>query len=156
MTALLIVAPPPFLLSLCFSLFPLSLSLSLFCFSLSPSLHLSLSLSLSLSFSLSLSVGFFTLSLSLSVVFLPLSIPSPSFLSWSWLQFLCPSGELADAIRSKTNLHFGLYHSLFEWFNPLFLKDKASNFSTQDFVDVSTFVKSDFLLTLCFLYEVIL
>ncbi|KAK7499558.1 hypothetical protein BaRGS_00009210 [Batillaria attramentaria] len=43
-------------------------------------------------------------------------------------------GELADAIRNKTQLKFGLYHSLFEWFNPLYLQDKANNFSTQDFV----------------------
>nr|KAG5697078.1 hypothetical protein BaRGS_001994 [Batillaria attramentaria] len=47
-------------------------------------------------------------------------------------------GELASALRSKTNLHFGLYHSLFEWFNPLFLQDKANNFSTQDFVNSKT------------------
>ncbi|XP_055958256.1 alpha-L-fucosidase-like [Patella vulgata] len=43
-------------------------------------------------------------------------------------------GELAAAIRSNTSLHFGLYHSLFEWFNPLYLRDKANNFTTQDFV----------------------
>lgn len=43
-------------------------------------------------------------------------------------------GDLADAIRSHTNITFGLYHSLFEWFNPLYLKDSAKNFSTQDYV----------------------
>lgn len=47
------------------------------------------------------------------------------------------AGELADAIRSKTDIHFGLYHSLFEWFNPLWLEDHKNNFSTQDFVNVS-------------------
>jgi len=34
-------------------------------------------------------------------------------------------GELAIAIR-KTNVVFGLYHSLYEWFNPLYLKDQSS------------------------------
>jgi len=43
-------------------------------------------------------------------------------------------GELETAIRTKTKLHFGLYHSLFEWFNPLWLKDKHSNFSSQAFI----------------------
>ena len=50
------------------------------------------------------------------------------------------TGELASAIRSKTNLHFGLYYSLFEWFNPLFIQDQANNFSTRDFVTVSYIV----------------
>ncbi|XP_033746824.1 alpha-L-fucosidase-like isoform X2 [Pecten maximus] len=43
-------------------------------------------------------------------------------------------GELADAIRNKTDIKFGLYHSMFEWFNPLYLQDKANNFSTNRFV----------------------
>ena len=46
------------------------------------------------------------------------------------------SGELAEAIRRKPKMKFGLYHSLFEWFNPLYLRDEAANFSTQDFVKV--------------------
>ena len=56
-------------------------------------------------------------------------------------------GDLAAAIRrpniqsSQTNLplKFGIYHSLFEWYNPAYLQDKASNFtSTTDFVDTKT------------------
>lgn len=43
-------------------------------------------------------------------------------------------GELATAIRSKTNLVFGVYHSLFEWFHPLYLKDKKSKFTGKEFV----------------------
>lgn len=31
-------------------------------------------------------------------------------------------------------MKFGLYHSLYEWFNPLYLHDKANNFQTQEFV----------------------
>lgn len=45
-------------------------------------------------------------------------------------------GELSDAIRSQTKLHFGLYHSMFEWFNPLYKKDAMNNFTTQEFVKV--------------------
>ncbi|XP_053377084.1 alpha-L-fucosidase-like isoform X2 [Mercenaria mercenaria] len=47
-------------------------------------------------------------------------------------------GELADAVRSGTDMHFGLYHSQYEWFNPLWLQDKADNFTTQDFVKFKT------------------
>ncbi|XP_050412135.1 alpha-L-fucosidase isoform X3 [Patella vulgata] len=43
-------------------------------------------------------------------------------------------GELAAAIKTNTSIHFGVYHSLFEWFHPLYLQDKENNFSTQNFV----------------------
>ncbi|XP_069692526.1 alpha-L-fucosidase-like [Periplaneta americana] len=43
-------------------------------------------------------------------------------------------GELANAIKQKTDLKFGLYHSLFEWFNPLYLQDKQNNYTSQYFV----------------------
>ncbi|XP_074649548.1 alpha-L-fucosidase-like isoform X1 [Tubulanus polymorphus] len=43
-------------------------------------------------------------------------------------------GDLANSIRKKTKVHFGLYYSLFEWFHPLWLQDKANNFATRDFV----------------------
>ena len=46
------------------------------------------------------------------------------------------SGDLAKAIRTKTDLHFGTYHSLYEWFNPLYLEDKNNNFNTQTYVKV--------------------
>ena len=45
-------------------------------------------------------------------------------------------GELADAIRGNTDITFGLYHSLFEWFHPLYDKDKKNHFETQDYVRV--------------------
>lgn len=50
--------------------------------------------------------------------------------------------ELADAIRTNTTMKFGLYHSLFEWFNPLYLSDKAKSFGDNQFVvnKVSIFV----------------
>ncbi|KAK7603142.1 hypothetical protein V9T40_003141 [Parthenolecanium corni] len=46
--------------------------------------------------------------------------------------------ELATAIRNRTNLKFGLYHSRYEWFNPLYLDDKKSNFTKSRFVDYKT------------------
>lgn len=47
-------------------------------------------------------------------------------------------GQLANAIREKTDLRFGLYHSLYEWFNPLWEADQAGNFTTDDFVQFKT------------------
>ncbi|XP_070580012.1 alpha-L-fucosidase-like [Ptychodera flava] len=48
-------------------------------------------------------------------------------------------GDLAKSVRNKTDIHFGLYHSLFEWFHPLFLQDKQNKFKTQLYVqDVLT------------------
>ncbi|XP_012940107.1 alpha-L-fucosidase [Aplysia californica] len=47
-------------------------------------------------------------------------------------------GDLADAIRSNTDIKFGVYHSMFEWFNPLFLKDQANGFRTQEYVKTKT------------------
>ncbi|XP_076999472.1 plasma alpha-L-fucosidase [Tamandua tetradactyla] len=41
--------------------------------------------------------------------------------------------ELEAAIRHGTDLRFGLYYSLFEWFNPLFLEDQASAFRKRRF-----------------------
>ncbi|XP_076453793.1 alpha-L-fucosidase-like [Babylonia areolata] len=47
-------------------------------------------------------------------------------------------GELSSAIRRNTSIRYGMYHSMFEWFNPLYLRDKANNFSTYDFVTSKT------------------
>ena len=53
-------------------------------------------------------------------------------------------GELNRAVRASispmTNkpIEFGVYHSLYEWFNPLYLKDKHNNFTTSHFVDEKT------------------
>ena len=46
------------------------------------------------------------------------------------------TGELAAAVRAKTDLKFGTYHSLYEFFNPLYLADKKNKFKTQDFIRV--------------------
>jgi alpha-L-fucosidase len=47
-------------------------------------------------------------------------------------------GELAKSIRANTTLRFGLYHSLYEWFNPLWVSDKANNMTTDEFVRLKT------------------
>ncbi|XP_060070784.1 alpha-L-fucosidase-like [Ylistrum balloti] len=67
----------------------------------------------------------------------------PSEHSWNWNSMdVGPHrdlvGELASAVRNKTAMFFGLYHSLFEWFNPLYLEDKANKFQTQNFVREKT------------------
>lgn len=48
------------------------------------------------------------------------------------------SGELQTAF-SDTNVTFGLYFSLYEWFNPWYLRDKKNDFQTQEFVKVTFF-----------------
>ncbi|CAH8680514.1 unnamed protein product [Schistosoma rodhaini] len=67
----------------------------------------------------------------------------PSITSWQWNSMdIGPNrdlvGDLATSIRKRTKLRFGVYHSLFEWFNPLYLHDKANNFTTQTFVEQKT------------------
>lgn len=63
----------------------------------------------------------------------------PSQYSYSWNSVdIGPHrdiiGELSAAIKSNTSLRFGLYHSLYEWFNPMYLSDKAKNFEENHFV----------------------
>ena len=41
--------------------------------------------------------------------------------------------ELAGAVRNRTDLRFGLYYSLFEWFHPLFLEDESSLFQKRQY-----------------------
>lgn len=52
--------------------------------------------------------------------------------------FICHylSGEFSKASRKSTNFTLGLYHSLYEWFHPLYMKDVANNFTTQNYVKV--------------------
>ncbi|KAK5642896.1 hypothetical protein RI129_009063 [Pyrocoelia pectoralis] len=52
----------------------------------------------------------------------------PSTYSFSW------NAKDVGPHRDLVDLRFGLYHSLYEWFNPLYLRDKANNFQTDDFV----------------------
>ncbi|XP_067676716.1 alpha-L-fucosidase-like [Haliotis asinina] len=64
----------------------------------------------------------------------------PSNVSFSWNSMVAGPkrnivAELAQAVRTKTDLRFGLYHVLYEWFHPLYLQDKENNFTTRRFVD---------------------
>ncbi|KAJ0180397.1 hypothetical protein K1T71_003801 [Dendrolimus kikuchii] len=43
-------------------------------------------------------------------------------------------GELSKAVRSQ-GLKFGVYHSLYEWFNPIYLEDKHTNFTARVYTD---------------------
>lgn len=67
----------------------------------------------------------------------------PSRFSFSWnAEDVGPHrdvlGDLAAAIRNQTDIKFGLYHSLYEWFNPLWLSDTNSNHTTDEFVRFKT------------------
>ena len=43
-------------------------------------------------------------------------------------------GDLTDSVRAA-GLHMGLYHSLREWFNPIYLEDNDNNCSNPKFPD---------------------
>lgn len=69
----------------------------------------------------------------------------PSKKSWNWnVMDNGPHrdlvGDLEKAVRTNTDLKFGLYHSLYEWFNPMYLDDKANMFKTQTYVKVGLFL----------------
>ena len=50
-------------------------------------------------------------------------------------------GELGAAVKAA-GLTFGVYHSLFEWFNPLYLADKAANYTAN--ITSSAFLQKTF------------
>lgn len=70
----------------------------------------------------------------------------PSNVSFNWnAKDVGPNrdlvGDLARSIRSKTNIRFGVYHSLFEWFHPLYAIDRSFNFTTDFFPKAKTLVE---------------
>ena len=40
-------------------------------------------------------------------------------------------GELAEAFKKQGKVRFGLYYSLYEWYHPLYMADKDSNYTTR-------------------------
>lgn len=63
-------------------------------------------------------------------------------------------GELREAIVTNSSLKFGVYYSLFEWFNRMYLSDKVRLFFTEEYVknkmipeikDLVTFYQPDVL-----------
>ena len=44
--------------------------------------------------------------------------------------------QLSQSIRNRTDVHFCMYFSLFEWFHPLFLYDQQNNFTTRKYPEV--------------------
>eukprot|EP00117_Sycon_ciliatum_P025784 scpid45826/ scgid2625/ Alpha-L-fucosidase; Alpha-L-fucoside fucohydrolase len=63
----------------------------------------------------------------------------PSAQHWNWNSMDTGPhrdlvGELTDSVRAA-GLHMGLYHSMREWYNPLFLEDNDNNCTDPKFVD---------------------
>lgn len=56
-------------------------------------------------------------------------------------------GELSTAIRNNTKLTFGVYYSLFEWFNRLYEEDKLHVFLKHDYVDLKVWPELKELIT---------
>ncbi|KAE8282188.1 Tissue alpha-L-fucosidase [Larimichthys crocea] len=62
----------------------------------------------------------------------------PSPYSWNWNSVDNGPhrdlvGDLGEAVRNRS-LVYGLYHSLYEWFHPLYLSDKKNGYKTQQYV----------------------
>ncbi|KAH6935040.1 hypothetical protein HPB50_002995 [Hyalomma asiaticum] len=70
----------------------------------------------------------------------------PSNMSTNWnSQDVGPNrdllGDLASAVRRKKGMRFGVFHSLSEWFHPLYLADKESNFTRARYPQAKAFAE---------------
>lgn len=74
--------------------------------------------------------------------------PSPTAWNWNAMD-VGPKrdlvGDLAAAIRNRTDLEFGVYHSMFEWFNPLYIADSKSNYTKQVCIEKAKLISFQFL-----------
>ncbi|CAH2074314.1 unnamed protein product, partial [Iphiclides podalirius] len=64
----------------------------------------------------------------------------PSKRSFSWNSYeVGPKrdivGDLSKAVR-EAGLRFGVYHSLYEWYNPIYEEDRRSNFTARNYADL--------------------
>lgn len=50
-------------------------------------------------------------------------------------------GELANAVRRKQGMRFGVYHSLMDWYHPLYMADKESGFTSARFPQAKTMME---------------
>ncbi|XP_026494871.2 tissue alpha-L-fucosidase [Vanessa tameamea] len=61
--------------------------------------------------------------------------PSQRSFSWNAME-VGPKrdlvGELAQAVRNR-DMKFGVYHSLYEWYNPIYLEDKKNFYLTKEY-----------------------
>ena len=67
--------------------------------------------------------------------------PSSNSFNWNSMDVgpkLDLLGELFSAVRRNSDLKIGVYYSLFEFFNDLYLRDKESNFTRNDFIQVKS------------------
>jgi alpha-L-fucosidase len=65
--------------------------------------------------------------------------PSSNSFNWNSMDVgpkLDLLGELFSAVRRNSDLKIGVYYSLFEFFNDLYLRDKESNFTKNDYIEV--------------------
>ncbi|XP_019856939.1 PREDICTED: alpha-L-fucosidase-like isoform X2 [Amphimedon queenslandica] len=65
------------------------------------------------------------------------NFPSPQHWNWNSMDVgphLDITGNLTASLR-KQGIYVGLYHSLREWYHPLYLEDQKNNCSTTSFVD---------------------
>ena len=74
--------------------------------------------------------------------------PSPHSFSWNSVD-VGPArdivGEFSQAAKQSPRIKLGLYHSFFEWFNPLFQLDSKNNFTTRNYIKVQKWTKNGFL-----------
>ncbi|CAG5012274.1 unnamed protein product [Parnassius apollo] len=63
----------------------------------------------------------------------------PSKRSFSWNAYeVGPKQDIVDQLSKavrEVGLKFGVYHSLYEWYNPIYAEDKKNNFSTRYYAD---------------------